>query len=89
MPTLKIGRVSPVFRGEYSRAQSYTVLDRVTLDGEVWECVKDAPAGTAPQENASAFWVRIGARGPQGERGAQGIQAVSCVLGGGDMAKRA
>ena len=74
MPTLKIGRVRPVFRGEYSRAQSYTVLDRVTLDGEVWECVKDAPAGTAPQENASAFWVRIGARGPQGERGAQGIQ---------------
>lgn len=74
MPTLKIGRVRPVFRGEYSSAQSYTVLDRVTLDGEVWECVKDAPAGTAPQENASAFWVRIGARGPQGERGAQGIQ---------------
>lgn len=74
MPTLKIGRVRPVFRGEYSSAQSYAVLDRVTLDGEVWECVKDAPAGTAPQENASAFWVRIGARGPQGERGAQGIQ---------------
>lgn len=74
MPTLKIGRVRPVFRGEYSSAQSYAVLDRVTLDGEVWECVKDAPAGTAPQENASTFWVRIGARGPQGERGAQGIQ---------------
>ena len=74
MPTLKIGRVRPVFRGEYSSAQSYAVLDRVTLDGEVWECVKDAPAGTAPQENASALWVRIGARGPQGERGAQGIQ---------------
>lgn len=74
MPTLKIGRVRPVFRGEYSSAQSYTVLDRVTLDGEVWECVKDAPAGTAPQDNASTFWVRIGARGPQGERGTQGIQ---------------
>ncbi|MBR2611372.1 tail fiber protein, partial [Desulfovibrio sp.] len=74
MPTLKIGRVRPVFRGEYSSAQSYAVLDRVTLDGEVWECVKDAPAGTAPQENASTFWVRIGARGPQDERGAQGIQ---------------
>lgn len=74
MPTLKIGRVRPVYQGEYSSAQGYVVLDRVLYEGEVWECVKDAPAGTAPQENASAFWVRIGARGPQGERGAQGIQ---------------
>ena len=74
MPTLKIGRVRPVYQGEYSSAQGYVVLDRVLYEGAVWECVKDAPAGTAPQDNASTFWVKIGAKGDQGERGPQGIQ---------------
>lgn len=74
MPSLVLGRVRPVFQGEYSSVKAYVVLDRVTLNGEVWECVKDAPAGTAPQDNSSTFWVKIGAKGPQGERGLQGIQ---------------
>ena len=74
MPSMTLGRVRPVFQGEYSSAKAYVVLDRVALNGEVWECVKDAPAGTAPQDNSSTFWVKIGAKGPQGERGLQGIQ---------------
>lgn len=74
MPSMTLGRVRPVFQGEYSSAKAYVVLDRVTLNGDVWECVKDAPAGTAPQDNSSTFWVKIGAKGPQGERGMQGIQ---------------
>ena len=74
MPSMTLGRVRPVFQGEYSSAKAYVVLDRATLNGEVWECVKDAPAGTAPQDNSSTFWVKIGAKGPQGERGLQGIQ---------------
>lgn len=74
MPSMTLGRVRPVFQGAYSSAKAYVVLDRVTLNGEVWECVKDAPAGTAPQDNSSTFWVKIGAKGPQGERGLQGIQ---------------
>lgn len=74
MPSMTLGRVRPVFQGEYSSAKTYAVLDRVTLHGDVWECVKDAPAGTAPQDNFSTFWVKIGAKGSQGERGLQGIQ---------------
>ena len=74
MPSITLGRVRPVFQGEYSSAKAYVVLDRVTLNEEIWECVKDAPAGTAPQDNSSTFWVKIGAKGPQGERGLQGIQ---------------
>ncbi len=74
MPSTVIGRVRPVFQGEYSSTRSYAVLDRVTLDGEVWECVKDAPAGTSPQDNSNTFWVKIGAKGPQGPKGDQGIQ---------------
>lgn len=74
MPTLKIGRVRPVYQDEYSSAQGYVVLDRVLYEGAVWECVKDAPAGTAPQDNASTFWVKIGAKGDTGPQGPQGIQ---------------
>ena len=81
MPSMTLGRVRPVFQGEYSSAKAYVVLDRVTLNGEVWECVKDAPAGTAPQDNSSTFWVKIGAKGPQGERGLQGIQGPAGVDG--------
>lgn len=76
MPTLKIGRVRPVYQGEYSSAQGYVALDRVLYEGAVWECVKDAPAGTAPQDNASTFWVKIGAKGETGPRGPQGIQGI-------------
>lgn len=72
MPTLKIGRVRPVYQGDYSSAQDYAVLDRVLYAGEVWECVRDAPAGTAPQDGASTFWVKIGARGDKGDTGATG-----------------
>ena len=74
MPSMVLGKVRPVFQGEYSSAKAYSVLDRVTYNGEVWECVKDAPSGTAPQDNSSVFWLKIGAKGPQGERGLQGIQ---------------
>lgn len=81
MPSMTLGRVRHVFQGEYSNAKAYVVLDRVTLNGEVWECVKDAPAGTSPQDNSSTFWVKIGAKGPQGERGLQGIQGPAGVDG--------
>lgn len=76
MPTLKIGRVRPAYQGDYSSAREYVVLDRVRYAGEVWECVKDAPAGTAPQENATTFWIKLGAKGEIGPQGPQGIQGI-------------
>ena len=85
MGTIKIGRVRPVYRGDYNIETNYVVLDRVRYNGSVWECVADAPAGTSPQDNAWTFWVEIGAKGdkgdqgvqgPQGEKGEQGIQGI-------------
>ena len=45
----KIGRIRPVFRGEWSSAGSYTVLDIVrSPDGAAaYAALKDVPAGTA------------------------------------------
>lgn len=79
MGTIKIGRIRPVFKGDYVASTQYTVLDRVKYQGSVWECVADAK-GVAPQASASAYWVEIGVRGekgevgPRGEAGAQGQQ---------------
>lgn len=80
MTTYKIGRVRPVYKGEYSSESSYVVLDRVMYRGTVWECVADAPEGTAPQDGVSTFWVPIGIQGgegpqgPKGDKGPQGPQ---------------
>lgn len=72
MPTIEIGRVRPVYKGDYSSASAYEVLDRVTYNGQVYECAQNAPAGTAPQDNSSVFWVLIGAKGSDGAAGAPG-----------------
>ena len=76
MPSIQIGRVQPVFLGDYDSDRAYTVLERVLYQGSVWECAKDAPAGTAPQDNSSTFWVKIGAKGDKGDDGAPGPQGV-------------
>lgn len=72
MPTINVGRVRSVYKGDYSSSASYVVLDRVKYQGQIWECVADAPAGTAPQENAFTYWVLLGVKGDKGDTGAQG-----------------
>lgn len=75
MPTLNLGKVRPVYKGVYDTGTTYTVLDRVLFEGTVYECVADAPAGTAPQpDEDTAFWVRIGTQGAKGEKGDTGPQ---------------
>ena len=75
MPTLNLGKVRPVYKGVYDTGTAYTVLDRVLFEGTVYECVADAPAGTAPaQDEDTAFWVRIGAQGAKGDKGDTGPQ---------------
>lgn len=75
MPTLNLGKVRPVYKGAYDTGTAYIVLDRVLFEGTVYECVADAPAGTAPaQDEDTAFWVRIGAQGAKGDKGDTGPQ---------------
>lgn len=74
MGMLKIGRVRPVYKGDYDSGTAYVVLDRVKYNGSVWECVADASAGIAPQENSSTYWVEVGAKGDKGDTGPQGVK---------------
>lgn len=81
MPSLAIGRVQPVFVGEYDSGRAYSVLERVTYLGEVWECVSDTQPGTAPQDNSDTFWLKLGAKGDKGDKGDPGIQGPAGVDG--------
>lgn len=72
MPTLNVGRVRAVYKDEYSATTAYVVMDRVLYQGSVYECVKDTTAGTAPQENDTTYWVKIGAQGLKGDKGDKG-----------------
>lgn len=72
MATIKIGRVRPVYKGEYSASTTYVILDRVLYNGTVWECVANPPQGTAPSELDTTYWYPIGAQGEQGPQGDKG-----------------
>lgn len=72
MPSLNLGRVRSVHQGDYDNTKSYVVLDHVTYNGSVWECVANPPVGTAPQENDTTYWVKIGAQGLKGDKGDKG-----------------
>lgn len=72
MPSLVLGRIRPVMKGNYDSQTAYQVLDRVRYEGSVWECVKDAPAGTAPQDNSEIFWMKLGVKGDIGPIGPDG-----------------
>lgn len=72
MAKIKIGRVRPVYRGDYSASTAYVVLDRVKHNGSIWECIADA-TGIEPQASASTYWIEIGAKGDAGTPGKNGL----------------
>lgn len=71
MAKIKIGRVRPVYKGDYAASTAYVVLDRVKHNGSIWECVADA-TGVEPRAT-SASWIEIGAKGDTGAAGKDGL----------------
>lgn len=89
MATVKLGRVRPVFKGDYDPDLSYEAMDCVRRNGNAYQAVREVPAGALPEAPDSIYWICIGmkgadgqdgkdgadgAPGPQGEPGPQGIQ---------------
>ena len=93
MPSLNLGRVRPVYQGDYDSGRGYVALDYVAHNGSTWLAVRDIPAGVAPQANDTTYWVLFGekgekgdkgdtgATGPQGPPGADGADGVQGVKG--------
>ncbi len=66
-----IGRVRAIDRGEFDGELAYTMFDRVTYNGELYECKQDTSAGILPTDET--YWICIPAtKGDTGETGDTG-----------------
>ena len=75
MPVYDVGRVRPVYMGDYDPIKSYEVLMRVKHEGAIYESVWDVPSGAYPDHEDSIYWVLLsapGSPGPKGDTGAKG-----------------
>lgn len=89
MATVKLGRVRPVFKGDYDPSVPYEAMDCARRNGNLYQALRDVPVGALPEAPDSIYWMLTGmkgadgldgrdgadgAPGPQGEPGPQGIQ---------------
>lgn len=74
MTTLNLGRVRPVWKGDWTASATYLAFDFVRYtDGNVYLAVKDVPANYIPSSQTD-YWVLFGAKGSKGDTGSAGSQ---------------
>lgn len=72
MTTLNLGRVRPVWKGDWTSTATYLAFDFVRYtDGNVYLAVQDVPANYIPSSQ-TAYWVLFGAKGGKGDKGSAG-----------------
>ena len=72
MTTLNLGRVRPVWKGDWTETATYLAFDFVRYtDGNVYLAVKDVPANYIPSSQTD-YWVLFGAKGSKGDTGSAG-----------------
>ena len=72
MTTLNLGRVRPVWKGDWVSTATYLAFDFVRYtDGNVYLAVQDVPANYIPSSQ-SDYWVLFGAKGDVGSQGPSG-----------------
>ena len=72
MTTLNLGRVRPVWKGDWTASATYLAFDFVRYtDGNVYLAVKDVPANYIPSSQTD-YWVLFGAKGSKGDTGSAG-----------------
>ena len=72
MTTLNLGRVRPVWKGDWTSTATYLAFDFVRYtDGNVYLAVQDVPANYIPSSQTS-YWVLFGGKGDKGDTGSAG-----------------
>jgi hypothetical protein len=72
MTTLNLGRVRPVWKGDWVSTATYLAFDFVRYtDGNVYLAVQDVPANYIPNSQ-TAYWVLFGGKGDKGDTGSAG-----------------
>ena len=64
MANIIIGKVAPVFKGEYSSATTFNRLDIVSYNGSSYACLLDNTKGVVPTN--SSRWVLVASKGDVG-----------------------
>lgn len=59
---INIGRILPIFKGQWSSSSTYTKLDVVLQDGQSWVALR-TNSNVQPTLNASADWLLMAAKG--------------------------
>lgn len=65
-----IGKVRPAYQGEYDETKTYSFMDRVFYNNNVYEAVTEPPVGTLPTD--SSYWAILQERGLKGDKGDPG-----------------
>ena len=74
-----LGRVRPVYQGEYDETKTYSFMDRVFYNSNVYEAITDTPAGIVPTN--TSYWWKIQEKGLKGEKGETGNQGYNGAKG--------
>ena len=81
MTTLNLGRVRPVWKGDWSSTATYLAFDFVRYtDGNVYLAVQNVPANYIPPSQTD-YWILFGAKGDTGSAGVQGTPGNPGVQG--------
>ena len=72
MPVFSVGRVRPIFKGQYATANTYGALERVLYNNNLYESVQDVPINALPSDGDTTYWVKISAAGLPGKDGKKG-----------------
>jgi hypothetical protein len=62
-----IGRVVPLYKGEWKENVQYSRLDNVLRNGNSYIALKDVPVGQDPTDNYSEYWTLIASKGEKGD----------------------
>ena len=81
MPTINVGRVRPVYQGEYDPQKTYVALDTVRRNGSVYHAQRDVPVNALPEAPEALYWLLYGAKGDPGEPGSNGTNGTDGVDG--------
>lgn len=67
-----IGRVQPIFRGDFNSFTPYKKLDNVLYNNATYIALRDVPAGNMPDAPSSLYWQKIAGKGDKGDTGSFG-----------------
>ena len=80
MGKVVIGKVRPVYRGEYSGTVTYESMDFVRYLDDAWLAIADGVLGVIPGTDPTK-WVLLGVKGAQGPKGDIGVKGDQGVKG--------